>query len=460
MLECLKTLRIPLMDERRRLIEAPEPHTFDWIFQETRTGFIEWLIGNGPMFWIKGKPGSGKSSLMKYLVDNPRTIDCLKSERTAKVTTAGFYFYDQGSHKLHKSLDGLLIGVLYQVLSAIPELFAAIEDVYESVRNAEGWNRTELTKAFVALAQQDKISGCVCIFIDALDEYDGNPTDIVRGIVRLLKLFGKNALKIKICASSRPLPEFEAMLDDSPGFAIHDWTSNDVRQVVAQRLTEAKREPMPLLSSSIVDEAKGVFLWVKLILEELSPCIFDGYSEDDLISKLSALPKDLEPFYDHMLQRISPAIRPQIRSILQMILCDNNKMRPLTLVEFSLAAAMPQGSKVGTQQLDLRLSTTLKHCINMDRRVKSGLSGLLELRPPMCIPSESTTIPIPDGLTDDDCQLMKQHIHFSHRTAKEYIINRIRSDIFSPGLEVDNLMAGHLRLIGLYTLLARVKQNT
>ncbi|KAH7150298.1 hypothetical protein B0J13DRAFT_620616 [Dactylonectria estremocensis] len=37
------------------------------------SSFIDFLKGETSLYWITDKPGSGKSTLMKYLFDNPRT---------------------------------------------------------------------------------------------------------------------------------------------------------------------------------------------------------------------------------------------------------------------------------------------------------------------------------------------------------------------------------------------------
>ncbi|KAM0271639.1 hypothetical protein ACHAQH_009027 [Verticillium albo-atrum] len=40
--------------------------------------FINWLRSDSPVYWISGKPGSGKTTLMNYMVSNPRTATALR----------------------------------------------------------------------------------------------------------------------------------------------------------------------------------------------------------------------------------------------------------------------------------------------------------------------------------------------------------------------------------------------
>jgi hypothetical protein len=442
------------MFERRELIEKAEKQTFEWIFADG-TGFKDWLLGKDQLFWIKGKPGSGKSTLLKYLSDHGETQRILKQQWPTNADTAAFYFYDQGTRPSQKSFDGLLHGILHQILSKKRELFDVISGTYELARNSGGWRRTELIRAFTELAEQSNIMGCMCLFVDALDEYGGSPWKINRDLRELLELFKNSTFFIKICASSRPIAEFETLFEDSPGLSIHDWTSDDMRVVITQRLAEAKREPMPLLINSIVRDAKGVFLWVKLIMEALSPLIYDRESDEELILVFSGLPKDLEAFYTHIMESIARPRRSKITRLLQMLLCDIGRLQSLTLAELSLAVI---DLKVGGQQIDMQPSADLERCVSMEKRIKTCLGGILEVIPNGdryswergTLPPEWTFKP----LTVSEYEFTRQNVQFSHRTAKEYFIKRINSDFFEPHLARDNLLDGHERLTQLYMALA------
>jgi ABC-type multidrug transport system fused ATPase/permease subunit len=68
LLAVLDSLTFDQMDFRRSKIREAHPNTFSWMFYEH---FRAWLKSPEPVYWISGKPGSGKSTLVKYLVDNP-----------------------------------------------------------------------------------------------------------------------------------------------------------------------------------------------------------------------------------------------------------------------------------------------------------------------------------------------------------------------------------------------------
>ena len=59
--------------------------TFQWIYSEPQNGsrqwssFTSWLQGPENIYWITGKPGSGKSTLMKMLSTDPQTNTLLQA---------------------------------------------------------------------------------------------------------------------------------------------------------------------------------------------------------------------------------------------------------------------------------------------------------------------------------------------------------------------------------------------
>jgi len=79
----LDSLRFEFQTARfDRLSEAHEG-TFEWICRR-RSGeqpswgsFVDWLGGDGGLYWVNGEAGSGKSTLVKYISQNPLARDHL-----------------------------------------------------------------------------------------------------------------------------------------------------------------------------------------------------------------------------------------------------------------------------------------------------------------------------------------------------------------------------------------------
>jgi hypothetical protein len=71
----------PTMTDRLEEVENAHAKTFQWIFRDRDStsdevpwdNFAKWLSRGTGVYWIKGKAGSGKSTLMRYIHANPQT---------------------------------------------------------------------------------------------------------------------------------------------------------------------------------------------------------------------------------------------------------------------------------------------------------------------------------------------------------------------------------------------------
>lgn len=72
--EILESLAFSAMNSRREMIPNVNQSTFAWVFDGTDISFMEWLEAEpqGNVYWIAGKAGSGKSTLMKHLRNDPQ----------------------------------------------------------------------------------------------------------------------------------------------------------------------------------------------------------------------------------------------------------------------------------------------------------------------------------------------------------------------------------------------------
>ena len=121
--ECiLKSLRFEAQTERYEGVGDAHTRTFEWIFSKNNSqevhwdSFVDWLERKDGLYWINGKAGCGKSTLMKYINHNPSTAKHLSTwAGTSDLYTAEFYFWNIGT-ALQKSQVGLLRSLLREVL--------------------------------------------------------------------------------------------------------------------------------------------------------------------------------------------------------------------------------------------------------------------------------------------------------------------------------------------------------
>lgn len=131
-----------MMDDREKKVKRSFQETFSWIFRQNLTegpdevNFNEWLQNRGGMYWITGKAGSGKSTLMKFLRNHSQTRGNLKVWAGSDDLVIASYFCWAAGSDLQKNQEGLLRALLYQIVKARPDLMSVLfPRRYEAIMN-------------------------------------------------------------------------------------------------------------------------------------------------------------------------------------------------------------------------------------------------------------------------------------------------------------------------------------
>lgn len=400
----LQALKFKTMQDRREAIAKAHKNTFEWIFKDPTEfhkpwdSFRDWLRSGQGLYWIQGKAGSGKSTLMEFISTHPNTTDDLYNWSEVNELRVGTFFFWNGGNLEQRSQAGLLRSLLFQIISLqawlIPDIFPEEWGEYFTSPDSgfpEEWTLPRLKICFDNLIRLNAHHAKLCFFIDGLDEFDGNHADIAAYFKNLSKY-----PHVKFCLSSRPWPVFEDIFDRVPGLKLQDLTINDIRLYVQDTLVKHKRmidlseeepEETSALCQEIIDKASGVFLWVCLVVRSLLESLRNRDGIDYLRQKLSEFPPELEPLYGHMLNGIDQIYRKESSKIFQIFrasISDAEGGRKLDTValEGALNAEFIATMTARIQPLPMteeQHGLRLKRHIRMATQLKSRTKGLLEI---------------------------------------------------------------------------------
>ena len=417
----LDSLQYKRMTARYEKIVEAHAKTFEWIYDESTLSqhgepqhhFLQWLESGDGLFWVSGKAGSGKSTLMRFITEHLKTRLALSRWASdQQLITAGFYFWHAGT-VLQKSQEGLLQSLLYETFSQCPELIPdVLPERWKSCKPSNltnrHWSRAELIKAFAKLSNQPTMLKRACFFIDGLDEYDGDHDELIR----LLRSFSRPN-NIKICASSRPWNVFKRAFGTRSDtmLRLEDLTRNDITLYVREtlelndlfnQLKERENAPCVKLVDEVVSKAQGVFLWVFLVVRSLLTGLTNADRIMDLRKRLRHLPADLESYFAHMLASIDTFYEQQTAQTFKIAL---DASEPQTIMTYVMLDELDEDPQFALH-LDIRewQSSEIRSRVeNMVLRINARGMGLLEV-----VRGKNS-----DGLGADE-------VDFLHRTVRDF----------------------------------------
>ncbi|KAL8788566.1 MAG: hypothetical protein Q9213_001639 [Squamulea squamosa] len=399
-------LWFPAVDARHLTIKAAHAKTCRWLLR--RPEYNHWLdfektpIHHG-ILWIKGKPGSGKSTLMKFLVASAR--------KTEKGIIS--FFFNARGEGLEKSTLGMYRSLLFQFFKAIPDTQVVLDCLgWTSLEDGDShvWEISDLQNLFKMSVQKLEQRRLIC-FIDALDECEEYQ---IRDLIAFLEELGDLATLSQIhfhtCLSSRHYPHvsikngIQLILEGQEGHA------EDMAKYLKSELKVGGGSHFEAIREEILYRASGIFLWVALVVQILNR-EYDHGRVHALWKRLREIPDGLDKLFEDILMRDQDH-KDELVLCLQWILYAT---RPLKREELYFAILS------GTDdEAPAAFSTNTTTARDMERFILSCSKGLAEIT-----------------------KSKQQTVQFIHESVRDFLLgkngsSKLRSEL-EPGQSHENL---------------------
>ncbi len=377
---CLRSLSFTEIYARESIIEPAVHDTGNWLLESQN--FQDWiqrkrLDEHRGFFWIQGNPGSGKSTLMKKMYTHVKA--CRQDPLSV---TAAFFFNARGS-MIEKSPTGLFRTLLHKMCQQISALRDLVVKQYVAKRRLLTpdwqWQLSEL-KEFLATAVTPSVIGqrSLLLFVDALDECDFDATQSVIQIFEALASSSfSNKTDISICLSSRYWPQFRIQNCFIARVELENKGDIDryIRKHLESRQINEDAELHAVLRTEMLDKAKGTFLWVVLVTKDLLQARTAGATLRELRKIVEMVPKDLNEFYQHLLQSTMGEGSERMLRLLQLVYYAE---RPLSPTEVGYALAF--GCRAYPSYAEWSQSSEyVRSDDQMEKRIREHSKGLVEI---------------------------------------------------------------------------------
>ncbi|WAO96059.1 Hypothetical protein NCS54_01372000 [Fusarium falciforme] len=340
----LDSLRFDQIDARHDTIKKAHDKTCKWLLEKSE--YLDWLdpgklVEHHGFLWIKGKPGAGKSTLMKFVLGDARR----KKGKMKHNIIISFFFNGRGDD-LEKSTIGMYRSLLLQLLERLPELQAVFDSLgFASWNSApQQWNVESLKELFEQAVLGLEKSTLVC-FIDALDECDEPQIrDMISFFEHVGKLTTSAGIAFQVCFSSRHYPHITISKGLNLVLEGQEGHSQDIVSYLDSELKIGHSKLAEQIRVDLKEKASGVFMWVVLVVGILQR-EYDHGRKHTLRQRLQDIPGDLHELFRDILTRDHHK-RGELLLCIQWVLFARQPLKPEQLYFAVLSGVEPEALSV------------------------------------------------------------------------------------------------------------------
>ncbi|KAE9580194.1 Vegetative incompatibility protein HET-E-1 [Colletotrichum fructicola] len=338
-----KNVRVSLdftqMHHRRLVIRKPYQGTGRCLSQIPQ--FQAWLRGDCQFLWIKGKAGSGKSTLMK------RTLEELQNEHADNSVTIASFFYDASGHMLEHSTIGVLRSVLHQIFSQNHELLVEFMNASDG-RFVKGKGMNWKVEELMAMFEISCGLQCWRPTILLLDGLDEGLDDEIRPLLHFLQQqiglsdLGISTKKLQVLFSSRHYPHIS--VDNCPEIWVENHNGRDIETFTLKKILKSDDH---------------------------------GESLQQTMSAFEATPQELDGLYMQILHKLTDDERLDTFRLFSWMLFADRRLSPL---ELCFAMRFHRNASKVTLDSWKRSNESVGQNLQAEKFVRSRSRGLLNIQ--------------------------------------------------------------------------------
>ncbi|KAI9888492.1 MAG: hypothetical protein M1814_006883 [Vezdaea aestivalis] len=333
---CLQTLYCGSDYEAHKMRNPePVPGTCGWILKHDN--FSKWQEQNSSnLLWISADPGSGKSVLTRFLIDN------LSGSNLRDKKNLCFFFFKDDSDEQNNAVLALR-AILHQLFQIRPALLKYALPHFRNKEKSFVGEIYTLWNILINSTADEKAGETICV-VDGLDECESSTqAKFVDMIAKFFNSAGNssNQPQLKFLVTSRPYHTIERRIQYPLTIRLKvedegDLTSGDVKLVIEKRIqdfscrTQISDDLKRILTDRILSMSDRTFLWTSLILDYLDKSL--RTSDKSLLGLIERIPESLDEMYESILNKTGD--RQATARILHIVV---GAVRPLSLKEMNVA---------------------------------------------------------------------------------------------------------------------------
>ena len=362
------------MNERYLETENNIEGTCTWL-QDHRV-YRAWLGSQRGLLWIKGKPGTGKSTLMKYALRG------MKESAAGDTAILHFFFHGRGS-TLQKSPVGLFRALIHQIGMVDDRYIHPLMDDFQArtaALQSWSWSALELEEHLGnSVLPAMLMDRPVRIFIDALDECgDVAARRLVESLAKIQHLCSRSRFGLSICFSCRYYPIIAP--DICEEIRLENENENDISLYIQQqlRLRIDDRSGLDLLEKAIEERSQRVFQWVVIVVPKVGWLFEEGNSVNQLLAYINQVPAELHSLYADIFNTLVSKQPARSLKLFQWVCMAE---RPLSIPELRCAMNVDATLSMSGKTLGewAALDGFVETDVQMKRLLVSLSGGLVEI---------------------------------------------------------------------------------